>query len=279
MMSKPNLIFRSVFWFLFAVLVFGFGAGSAQAQALKLTDGAGENLTVDAEDGIEWHQNDRVFIARGNARAVRGEMTVRADELRAHYRDGSDSSTDIWRMDAFGNVVMSSPGQTAHGGNAVYDVERSILVIRPAPGGPPARLSTGAEEITATGQLEFWSTRNIAVARGQARAVQKNRILSGDVLVAHLVTGKGGDDRVERIEVYDAVKIETPEDTVTADRGTYQVETGIATLVGSVRMQRGGNSLEGCRAVVDTRLGVSQLFSCTGADGAAGRVKGQFAPN
>ena len=263
-----------------AMLVFSAAVpGLVSAQGLNMTGGTnGEPLTVDAEDGIEWRQNEQVFIATGNARAVRGDLTIRADELRAYYREAAGGNTDVWRMDGAGRVVMTSPGETATGEHAVYDVGRSILVLKPGTGGPPARLVSGGEEITATGQLEFWDTRDIAVARGNARATQGDRTLYADVLVAHLVAGADGSERVDRIEAFDAVKIVTSEDTVTSDRGTYQVESGIATLVGSVKMQRGQNTLEGCRAVVDTRAGVSRLFSCKGAGDAGGRVKGQIVP-
>ena len=43
-------------------------------------------IAVTASDGIEWRQNEQEVIARGNARAVRGDVTVTADRLIAHYR-------------------------------------------------------------------------------------------------------------------------------------------------------------------------------------------------
>lgn len=254
--------------------------GAAFAQGLNMKgDAKGLPLTVDAEEGIEWRQNEFVFIARGNARAVRGTMTVSGDELRAYYREGSKAGSDVWRLDSIGNVVMTTPGEKATGDNAVYDVERGILVLKPAPGGV-ARLVSGNEEISAKGQLEFWETRQISVARGEARAVQQGRTLFADVLVAHLTKSAAGESTIKRIEAYDRVKIVTAEDTVTASRGTYVPQSGIATLVGSVRMVRGENTLEGCRAVVDTKAGVSRLFACPATAGGqkGGRVKGQLVP-
>jgi len=260
------------------VLVVPVGAGAPRAQGLNMKGGAdGLPLTVDAEEGIEWRQNEFVFIARGNARAVRGDMTVRGDELRAYYREGSEAGSDIWRLDSVGNVVITSPGEKALGDNGIYDVERGILVLKPK-AGETARLLSGAEEISAKGQLEFWEARQIAVARGEATAAQPGRTLHADVLVAHLKKAASGETDIERIEAYDRVRVVTPQDTVTASRGTYQMATGIATLVGQVRMVRGGNTLEGCRAVVDTKAGVSRLFACSGGQGSGGRVRGQLVP-
>ena len=44
-------------------------------------------ITVTAEQGLELQQNEKRFIARGNAKAVQGDVTVVADELTAYYRD------------------------------------------------------------------------------------------------------------------------------------------------------------------------------------------------
>ena len=286
----PALSF-SIFLLGFVLLTSHSDDASAQALNMKGSKG-GDPITVDAEEGIEWRQNEFVFIARGSARAVRGKMTINGDELRAYYREGSEAGTDIWRLDSLGNVKLSQPGQIATGDNAVYDVDRGILVLKPLPG-ERARFVSGVEEVSSTGQIEFWETRGIAVARGQAQAVQvvrdgrntgKNRRLFADVLVAHLAKDAKGETAVQRIEAYDQVRIVTDEDTVTASRGTFEVESGLATLVGAVRMVRAGSTLEGCRAVVDTKAGVSRLFACPPQGGSAGdnaggsRVRGQLVP-
>src|SRR4051794_40471798 len=64
-------------------------AAAALAQAPGQPAGAAENLPIQiqADNGIEWQQNARVYIARGNATAIRGTAEVHADTLIAHYRD------------------------------------------------------------------------------------------------------------------------------------------------------------------------------------------------
>ena len=44
-------------------------------------DNSGKPVAIEAENGIEWQQNNRVYIARGNAKATRGDGTVTADTL------------------------------------------------------------------------------------------------------------------------------------------------------------------------------------------------------
>ena len=56
----------------------------APAQGIDLSQGGPVDVT--ATDGIEWRQAEQVVIARVNARAVRGGVTVDADRLLARYR-------------------------------------------------------------------------------------------------------------------------------------------------------------------------------------------------
>ncbi len=212
-------------------------------------------IEINAEDGIEWRQRDKVYVARGKARATQGEVTVHADVLTAHYREMPGGSTEIWRIDADGNVRIAAPNQTAHGDKAVYDVDKGLLVLT-----GHVRLVTETDRISARDSLEYWEKRNLAVARGEAVAVRGDRRLAADVLVAHFKKGRDGTSKVHEIEAFDNVLISSPEEIVRAKYGIYNVETGIATLTGSVKITRGDNQLNGARARVNLNTGVSSIL-------------------
>ncbi len=63
-------------------------------------------ILIDAAKGIEWVRTARLVIARGDARAKRDDQEVRAEVLTAHYRERSDGSIDVWRIDADGKVAL-----------------------------------------------------------------------------------------------------------------------------------------------------------------------------
>ncbi len=212
-------------------------------------------IEINAEDGIEWRQRDKVYVARGKARATQGEVTVHADVLTAHYREMPGGSTEIWRIDADGNVRIAAPNQTAHGDKAVYDVDKGLLVLT-----GHVRLVTETDRISARDSLEYWEKRNLAVARGEAVAVRGDRRLAADVLVAHFKKDWDGTSKVHEIEAFDNVLISSPEEIVRAKYGIYNVETGIATLTGSVKITRGDNQLNGARARVNLNTGVSSIL-------------------
>ena len=59
-------------------------AGGLHAQPIDMSHGG--PITVTARDGMDWRQNDQEVVARGDAVAIRDNVTVTADVLIAHYR-------------------------------------------------------------------------------------------------------------------------------------------------------------------------------------------------
>ncbi len=247
---------------------------AAAAQSLSLGGVKGDQpIEVYAQDGIEWQQDGSLFVARGDARAVRGEVEVLSDELRAHYRQNAAGQSEVWRLDAIGNVRIVSDSETAYGDRAIYNADQKVLVVD----GKKPRLVSGQDTLTATQQLEYWELKKFAVARGNAVATRENKRVFADVLVAHLKPDQQGKTRVYRVDAYDNVRIRTERETATGDRGVYNVESGIATLTGQVRLVRDENELRGCRAEVNLNTGISKLFPCQDGQGSE-RVKGSFVP-
>ncbi len=263
-----------------AVLAVGAALALAPAapRAQTLNFGSGDSdlpIEIEADNGIEWQQDAMIFQARGNAVATRGDVRVLADVLRAYYRREPGGGTEIWRLDAEGAVHISAPGEDAYGERGVYDVDNAILVLS---GGQRVRLVTETDEITADRQLEYWERKQMAVARGNALAVRADKRLRAEVLAAYFGKDHAGKTRITRVEAFDDVRVDTDKDTVVADRAVYNVNSGIATLTGSVTITRGNNRLDGCSAEVDLNTGVSKLFSC-GPSAPAGRVRGVIRSN
>jgi lipopolysaccharide export system protein LptA len=233
------------------------GAAAAQAQSLGFGDLADSPLQIEADEGIEWQRANQLYIARGNARAAQGGVTIEADTLIAYYRDGATGSSEIYRLDARGDVAIRSENEVATGSEAVYDVINRILVLT----GDEVRLVTPEDTIVAKDSLEYFQKDGLAIARGDALAIRQDRRVRADVLLAHFEQTESaeGSARVDRIEAVGAVHISTPDDIVNADRGDYQLDAGIATLTGNVRITRGDNQLNGEFAEVDFNTGISRI--------------------
>jgi lipopolysaccharide export system protein LptA len=188
---------------------------AARAQALDLSHGG--PVTVTAAGGIDWNQGDQTVTAHDDARAVRGDVTVTADRLVAHYRkkaatgarpaatgaapavvkaadvpapdgkSGPPSDTgnnEIYRLEAFGHVHIFTQTDQAWGDHAVYDIDQAVLVLT----GQKLKLTTPQDVLTARDAMEYWSQKHMAVGRGDATATSNDgRRIVGDTLVAYTV--------------------------------------------------------------------------------------------
>lgn len=281
-------------------------ASPGQAQNLDLNRGGPVEIT--ANDGIEWRQQEQVVIARGQARAVRGGVTVDADRLIARYRPRGGANTpppepggsplsggEIWRLEAEGNVRVTSATERAEGERAVYDIDQAVMVLS----GRGLSLTTPEQTVTARDSLEYWPQRRMAVARGAAVVVSSDgRRIAADTLVAYFLDAPAAgaaapspaptrpvappvaglpaaneSSRIERVEAYGGVEIRSAEEIVRGEQGVYSPQTGLARLVGGVRITRGENQLNGQEAIVNLRTGVSRLISAPGT-----RVQGLVMP-
>ncbi|MCW8836506.1 MAG: hypothetical protein OQJ99_09095 [Rhodospirillales bacterium] len=262
------------------------------AQSASIQNADGKPVEVFADNGIEWEQATQTIKAHGNARAINGDTIIYADLLTAYYRGKESGGSEIWRIDADGNVKITSPGETAFGDNGVYDLDSAVMVLT----GQKLKFVTPDDELTARDSLEYWTAKRMAVARGEALVIHTEkdrngrpsnaRRLKADVLTA-LIRDKaqGGGNEVQRVNAFGNVLAVTEQDVITADKGVYEVKTGIVGMSGSVKITRGENQLNGCSATVNLRTSVSKLFACdknASASGARssqdGRVRGLLVP-
>ena len=176
-------------------------AAPCRAQGLDFSKGG--PIEVTSRDGIEWRQNEQLVIARGDARAVRGDVSVIADTLTAHYRKkavaagaapapaaaapaapatGDTGNNEIYRLEADGNVKIFNATDIAVGDHAIYDIDQAVLLLT----GKHMTLTTPTDFITARDTMEWWSQKHMAVGRGLATVTTSDgRFLGGDVLVGY----------------------------------------------------------------------------------------------
>ena len=85
--------------------------------------------TITARDSLEWYDKKQIAVARGNALVVRGDRRMRADLITADVEKQGDQPAQITRVNGYGNVLISAPGQIAHGDEGVYNVGPQIATL------------------------------------------------------------------------------------------------------------------------------------------------------
>ncbi len=110
--------------------------------------------------------------------------------------------------------------------------------------------------------MEWLNEERIAIARGNADAVQGRYKLHADVLTAYL--SRGDADTADKIKLITAdgnVRLTTPEESARGETGQYDIEKGVVELTGSVVLTQGNNVLRGDKLVMDLNSGRSTLES------------------
>ena len=279
----------------------------AYGQSLNLGGSPGaapQPVNITAAGGISWSQDDQTVTASGNAQAVRGDVTVTADELVAHYHKapatGAVSAAtpaagleqgggQLTELDAIGHVHIFTPTENAWGDRAVYSLSQKVLVLT----GQHLKLTTQHDTVTAKDSIEYYAGDHKAIARGNALIVADDgRSIAADVIVGYFAAqadnakpgakpvaagspdalGQAGN--LQKVEAFGHVVIKTTTDTATGDRGIYLPPTGQARLGGNVHIIHGPNELEGADALVNMKTGVATLLA-----GPGGHVSGVVLPN
>lgn len=281
---------------------------STPAPSAAANDGGGLNfadqksgtpLEIYADQGLELSQDAKTVIGRVNAKAIRGRVTVSGDVLTAHYRpkaavpgqpvpkkstdktDKTDNkqdggSNEVWRVEADGQVSIATPTEAAYGDHADYNIDDAVVVLT----GRDLKMLTPTDVVTARDSLEYWEHRQQAVARGNAVAVRAEKRIQADILVADFAQNAEKQMAMQRAHGYNHVILTTPREVVTGDRADYNVETGIVTVTGSVKITREENQVNGGYAVVNLNTGISRIFPVApgAASGSDQRVKALFVP-
>lgn len=254
-----------------AAFLLAFGVAQVvHAQGLPVAPD-GSPVEVTSDNAIELHQTERAYVARGHARAVRGDSTVEGDVLTAYYRDTPGKGSEVFQLVAEGNVRILGPQRQVLGARAIYDADRHILVVT----GGDLKLLTASDIVTARESLEYYETTNQAVARGDAVAVRGQDRLRADVLIAQFVKAADGSNQLSRIDGSGAVVVTNPTDVATSDKLVYSVPEEVAVLMGNVKITRSDNQINGDAAEMNMKTKVNRVIA---PKDAGGRVKALLVP-
>ncbi len=184
---------------------------------------AAENipLEITADKALEWNQTNKTYIARGNALAKQGDMSVKADILTATYTGANGSTSDISLLEADGHVTLSTATDIATGDKAVYNLTEGKAVLS--------------------------GTR--------PKIVQDNK----NTLEADQITVWTKDNALDHAEATGNVVIVNGTQTATGDKATYNPTTTIAQLIGHVKVKQGENVLEGDQTDINMTTHVSTM--------------------
>lgn len=151
-----------------------------------------------------------------------------------------------------------------------------------------AGLAQAQEDISALKGHDRRAPIDLAADRAEAQDRADRAIFAGNVVVrqgeltlrtARLTlayASQGGID-INRIDASGGVVVTSPSETARGDFAVYDLDEGLITMVGNVKLERGGSYLNGGRLTIDLDSGRAIMDGgLRGVNQAGGRVTGRF---
>ncbi len=129
---------------------------------------------------------------------------------------------------------------------------------------------------------------DLSADRAEAQDRADRAVFAGDVVVkqgtltlqtARLTVAYATQDGVDinRIDASGGVVVTSPSEKARGDFGIYDLNEGLITLIGNVRLERGGSHLSGGRLTIDLDTGRAVVDGgLRGVGQGGGRVSGRF---
>ena len=214
-------------------------AGGLHAQPIDMSHGG--PITVTARDGMDWRQNDQEVVARGDAVAIRDNVTVTADVLIAHYRKKA-SATPGGGQSGAGAAAGAKPAGAKP--VAAKPVAVKTGEAKPPAGNPPATSPPAPGTADDSGGNEIYRLDAV----GHVHIFTATDQAWGDKGVYDM-------DQAVLILTGHALRLTTPQDVVTArDSMEYYSQTRISIARGNAVVV----TSDGRRIAADTLVSYSE---------------------
>jgi lipopolysaccharide transport protein LptA len=227
-------------------------------------------LTVEADESIEWFEKEKYYVAKGNVILKKDGLTLRANFIKAIYLDENGEDV-LTKITAKKDVFLSKGKAKASGEFMTYDLKTKIAVIT----GQFQTFSSPSGYIESKKMIKFDDFNNKAEASGEVKIIlpNKTKIFSDNVKADF--TGK--DKSLTKATAEGNVIIENTEKgkQSKANLGIYNSSDSIIQLRGDVVIINKKSTIKGSRGITDLKTGISKLI---GNPKKGQRVKGVFLP-
>ena len=117
--------------FIIIILAVCGASTSGLAQVSSLKDHEVQNPVDINADRLEVKQKENIALFTGNVVVTQSDMSLVSDRITVFYQGERDqnNSSSISRLDASGNVVMTSPTETIKSTWGVYDFSEKIITL------------------------------------------------------------------------------------------------------------------------------------------------------
>ncbi len=212
-----------------------------------------ENLEIEASDFLEWNQENKSYIAKGDAIATQGERTIKADKIIAFYE--SEENRDITRIQAVGSVKFSDVSGSGYSDRLYYEMNTQTVILN----GNENYFESEEFIAQSSNQIQFNEINgilnlqdNAMISISQAKKIEAQR----------LEIELSDDGKLTTINAEGDVKLTEEAGRIAySSSAFYEAKNGNMTLSDSVEILDGKNQLRGDKAIINMETGYSKILA------------------
>ena len=227
-------------------------------------------LTVEADESLEWFEKEKYYLAKGNVILKKDGVTLKANTIKADYifENGENILKKIIAED---KVVLTKENTKATGQYMTYNLNDKIAKIS----GTFQTFSSPSGYVESTKNIIFDDVNNKAEAEGNVKIILSNKtIIYADNVKANFEpTNKSLKKAVAKGNVI--IENKAKDRKSKADFGVYDANDEIIRLTGNVVIINQKSKLSGSKGITNLRTGISNIV---GDEKNKKRVKGTFSP-
>ena len=234
------------------------------------TDINKSELTVEADESLEWFEKEKYYLAKGNVILKKDGVTLKANIIKADYvfENGENILKKIIAKD---KVTLTKENTKATGQYMTYDLKDKIARIS----GPFQTFSSPSGYVESKKNIVFDDVNNKAEAEGNVKIILPNKtvIYADNVKADFEPTNKSLKKAIAKGNVIIENKAKGRKSK--ADLGVYNSNDEIIRLTGNVVIINQKSKLSGSKGITNLKTGVSNIV---GDRKNNKRVRGTFSP-
>ena len=234
------------------------------------TDINKSELTVEADESLEWFEKEKYYMAKGNVILKKDGATLKANIVKADYVFENGENI-LKKIIARERVLITKDNTKATGQYMTYNLEKKVAKIL----GSFQTFSSPSGYVESKKIIIFDDLKNIAEAEGDVKIILSNKtIIYADKVKANF---EPTDKTLKKAVATGNVIIENKDKgrKSKADLGVYNSNNEMVKLTGNVIIINQKSKISGSRGITNLKTGISNIL---GDPKKKKRVKGTFSP-
>ena len=227
-------------------------------------------LTVEADESLEWFEKEKYYLAKGNVILKKDGVTLKANIIKADYvfENGENILKKIIAKD---KVILTKENTKATGQYMTYNLKEKIARMS----GTFQTFSSPSGYVESTKNIIFDDVNNKAWAEGNVKIILSNKtmIYADNVIADFEPTKKSLKKAIAKGNVIIENKAKGRKSK--ADFGVYNSNDEIIRLTGNVVIINQKSNISGSKGIANLKTGVSNIVSDRKNKK---RVRGTFSP-